>query len=126
MVEDMDSTYLSLEQSLTYVGENSTFQKRMTLIFAIQWVVFSFMVNAMAFFFHSPVFRCRVPLTDTFEPCSQSTACELSPNDYQVFSEGSQVSIVDDFNLYCSRSGYISQAQSLFFLGGFFSGFVFT
>jgi hypothetical protein len=122
-VNDMESTFLTLDRSLLYVGDNSTFQKRITLILAIQWISFSFMVNTMAYFFHSPVFRCRVPLTDTFEPCSHNTVCKLSPGDYQVYQEGNQQSIADEFALYCSRSGDIYQAESLFFLGGFLSGY---
>ena len=38
MVRDMDSTFLTMEKALLYVGDNSTFQKRITWILAIQWV----------------------------------------------------------------------------------------
>jgi len=38
MVNDMESTFLTLNKSLLYVGDNSTFQKRITWILAIQWV----------------------------------------------------------------------------------------
>lgn len=76
---DMENTFLTLDKSLLYVGDNSTFQKRITLILAIQWISFSFMVNSMAFYFRSPNFSCRVPLTDIYYACSQSIACKLGP-----------------------------------------------
>jgi hypothetical protein len=38
MVNDMESTFLTIDKSLLYVGDNSTFQKRITWILAIQWV----------------------------------------------------------------------------------------
>ena len=89
----MESTFLTLDKSLLYVGDNSTFQKRITLILAIQWISFSFMVNTMAFFFHSPVFQCRVPDTDIFYTCSQNTACQLPHSLFRVVQSGSQQSI---------------------------------
>lgn len=42
------------------------------------------MVNSMAYFFRSPNFACRVPLTDIFYACSQISACKLHPGDYKV------------------------------------------
>ena len=123
-INDMESTFLTLDKSLLYVGDNSTFQKRITLILAIQWISFSFMVNTMAFFFHSPVFHCRIPLTDIFYTCSQNTACDLPPQNFRVLDSGSQQSISEEFELFCSRSGDIYQAESLFFFGGFISGYI--
>jgi hypothetical protein len=41
MVNDMGSTFINMKRSFEYVGDNSTFQKRITIILAIQWV-FSF------------------------------------------------------------------------------------
>ena len=87
-VNDMESTFLTLDRSLLYVGDNSTFQKRITWLLAIQWVSFSFMVNTMAFFFHSPSFKCRTPGTDFYEDCSESSVCS-NRYDY-IASSGSQ------------------------------------
>lgn len=84
----MENTFLTLDKSLLYVGDNSTFQKRITLILAIQWISFSFMVNTMAFFFRSPSFTCRIPLTDIFYTCTESTACERAPGDYRIIQPG--------------------------------------
>ena len=120
----MESTFLTLDKSLEYVGDNSTFQKRITLILGIQWISFSFMVNTMAFFFHSPVFQCRIPLTDIFYTCTQNTACILPSSDFKVLQSGSQQSIAEEFHLFCDRSGDIYQLESLFFFGGFISGYL--
>lgn len=38
MVNDMESTFINMKRSFEYVGDNSTFQKRITIILAIQWV----------------------------------------------------------------------------------------
>jgi len=38
MVRDMSSTFLTIDKALLYVGDNSTFQKRITWILVIQWV----------------------------------------------------------------------------------------
>ena len=38
MVNDMESTFVNMKRSFQYVGDNSTFQKRITLILVIQWV----------------------------------------------------------------------------------------
>ncbi len=35
----MESTFINMKRSFEYVGDNSTFQKRITLILAIQWVL---------------------------------------------------------------------------------------
>ena len=34
----MDTTYINMKRSFEYVGDNSTFQKRITAILVIQWV----------------------------------------------------------------------------------------
>ena len=80
-----------MNKSLLYVGDNSTFQKRITWILAIQWVIikimkisFSFMVNSMAYFFRSPSFMCRVPVTDIYFACSQTIACKLNENYFKI------------------------------------------
>jgi hypothetical protein len=82
------------------------------------------MVNSMAYFFRSPNFSCRVPLTDIFYSCSQTTACRLKEGDFQIISSQSPLSIVEEFGLYCSSSSLIYQAEGLFFLGGFISGYL--
>lgn len=82
------------------------------------------MVNSMAYFFRSPNFSCRVPLTDIFYACSQTTACRLHPADFQIVASQSPLSIVEEFGLYCGLSSVIYQAEGLFFLGGFISGFL--
>jgi hypothetical protein len=87
-------------------------------------ISFSFMVNSMAYFFRSPNFACRVPLTDIFYACSQTSACRLHPKDFQIINSQSSVSIVEEFGLYCGLSELIYQTEMLFFIGGFFSGFI--
>jgi hypothetical protein len=82
------------------------------------------MVNSMAYFFRSPNFACRVFFTDIFYACSQTSACRLRPNDFQIINSQSSVSIVEEFGLYCGQSELIYQTEMLFFIGGFFSGFI--
>jgi hypothetical protein len=82
------------------------------------------MVNSMAYFFRSPNFACRVPLTDIFYACSQTSACRLHPNDFQILTSQSPLSIVEEFGLYCGKSSLIYRTEGLFFLGGFISGFL--
>jgi len=40
------------------------------------------MVNSIAFFFKTPVFLCKVPLTDIFIVCTQAIACPLINTDF--------------------------------------------
>ena len=141
MVNDMESTFINMKRSFQYVGDNSTFQKRITLILAIQWVpfftikiAFSFMVNSIAFFFKTPVFLCKVPLTDIFIACTQIIACPLINTDFvKIRTSGTdqlfnfyQVSISEEFHLYCDNSDLAPWAQSAFFFGGFISGYLFS
>ncbi len=38
IVNDMESTFINMKRSFDYVGDNSTFQKRITAILVVQWV----------------------------------------------------------------------------------------
>lgn len=64
-----------MKKSFEYVGDNSTFQKRITSILVVQWIAFSYMVNSMAVLFRSPNFLCKVPLTDKWISCTAREAC---------------------------------------------------
>lgn len=90
------------------------------------------MVNAMAFFFRTPTYLCRIPLTDYFIHCSQSTACNTPLIDMQavyshegLFHNFNQVSITEEFSLTCDNASWAPFSQSMFFLGGFLSGYLF-
>ncbi len=71
-----------MKKSFEYVGDNSTFQKRITSILVVQWIAFSYMVNSMAFLFRSPTFLCRIPLTDLWFPCHAADACKYIDTGY--------------------------------------------
>jgi hypothetical protein len=78
----MENTYIDMNKSFEYVGDNSKFQKRITTILVIQWIAFSYMVNSMAFLFRSPTFLCRIPLADLWIPCYASDACKYINTEY--------------------------------------------
>lgn len=92
------------------------------------------MVNSIAFFFKTPVFLCKVPLTDIFIVCNQTIACPLMDSGMVKIKTSSadeffnfyQVSISEEFQLYCNRSDYAPWAQSAFFFGGLISGYLFS
>lgn len=92
------------------------------------------MVNSIAFFFKTPVFLCKVPLTDIFIVCNQSIACPLIDSGMVKIKTSSadqffnfyQVSISEEFQLYCAKSDYAPWAQSAFFFGGLISGYLFS
>lgn len=77
----MEHAFIDMKKSFEYVGDNSTFQKRITTILVIQWIVFSYMVNSMAYLFRSPTFLCRLPFTDIYYTCDHKTACYFLQHD---------------------------------------------
>lgn len=108
MVDDMANSFIDMKKSFEYVGDNSTFQKRITTIMVVQWIAFSYMVNSMAFLFRAPTFRCRIPLTDFYMPCHQNVACQYIDTEFvKVVYETTnylnfnQKSITEEFNLIC-------------------------
>ena len=129
----MANSFIDMKKSFEYVGDNSTFQKRITTILFVQWIAFSYMVNSMAFLFRAPTFQCRVPLTDFFVACHQSLACQFIGTDFvKVIYENSnylhfnQKSITQEFDLICEDEHLAPISQSIFFLGGFLSGYLFS
>ena len=84
------------------------------------------MVNSMAYFFRTPSFSCRIPLTEIYFSCTHNTACALGEELYRVDppEDSGQVSISQEFGMFCDHSDRISIVQGLFFLGGFFSGYL--
>lgn len=121
-----------MKKSFDYVGDNSTFQKRITTILVIQWIVFSYMVNSMAYLFRSPTFLCRLPLTEIFFSCDPKLACYnlehgLAKIVYKnTLFDFNQVSITQEYNLVCGLEYWAPFSQSMFFLGGFCSGYLFS
>lgn len=111
MIDDMANSYIDMKKSFEYVGDNSTFQKRITWIFVLQWIGFSYMVNSMAVLFRSPSFKCRIPLTDLWFPCYASEACKYLDSGYVKMDFDSpgkwfsthQVSITEQFGLVCGQ-----------------------
>ena len=133
IVDDMTNSFIDMKKSFEYVGDNSTFQKRITTILFVQWIAFSYLVNSMAFLFRAPTFRCRIPLTDSYMPCHQNIACPFINTDFvQVVFETSnnlnfnQVSITEEFGLICADERWAPFSQSMLFLGGFLSGYLFS
>ena len=134
MVDDMANSYIDMKKSFEYVGDNSTFQKRITTILFVQWIAFSYLVNSMAFLFRAPTFRCRIPLTDFYVPCHQTIACKFIDNSDHVkvvyetstYLDFNQVSITEEFRLICDDEAWAPFSQSMFFLGGFLSGYLFS
>lgn len=87
----------------------------------------------MAFLFRSPNYSCRIPLTDLWIPCHARDACKFIHSDFvKVNFENSswfnlyQVSITEQFGLICENEAWAPFAQSMFFLGGFISGYLFS
>lgn len=130
----MANSYIDMKKSFEYVGDNSTFQKRITWILVLQWIGFSYMVNSMAVLFRTPSFKCRIPLTSFWLTCEAADACRNINSDRVRMDfdrsggwlNSHQVSITEEFGLYCGQETWISFSQSMFFLGGFFSGYIFS
>lgn len=99
----MPNTFIDLNKSFEYVGDNSTFQKRITLILSIQWVAFTFIVMGMSYVFRSPKFEC-VDSNGVGTMCAQEVACNhIKYGTQQVrIDYPSQYSIIEEFGLICS------------------------
>lgn len=66
----MENSFIDLNESFIYVGDNSIFQKRITMILAMQWISFTFLVMGMTYVFRTPVFYC-FDAAEHKVPCSQ-------------------------------------------------------
>jgi hypothetical protein len=70
----MENSFIDLNQSFIYVGDNSIFQKRITMILSLQWISFTFLVMGMTYVFRAPTFFCLDGKGGKV-PCSQDVAC---------------------------------------------------
>lgn len=118
----MENSFIDLNQSFIYVGDNSIFQKRITMILSIQWISFTFLVMGMTYVFRAPIFYCLDGAGGRVA-CSQEVAC-LNPDNVEIYP--SSVSIIEEFELICKRDNLVAFTQSLLFLGGFLSGYIFS
>jgi hypothetical protein len=124
-VYQMDKAFIDIDRSFQYVGDNSRYQQRVTLILSLQYCLFSFTVMCISFFFKKPHFYCS-PLGQPFSECSEAEFCRLQELDpSRVFTNpGQHVSIAEHFELYCQKDRFVWLAECGFFAGGFLSGFV--
>ena len=93
------------------------------MILSMQWISFTFLVMGMTYVFRAPVFYCPDG-SGGRKPCSQDEACYNGyPLDvvYPI-----SVSIIQEFGLICQKDNYVAFTQSLLFLGGFLSGYIFS
>ena len=93
------------------------------MILSIQWISFTFLVMGMTYVFRAPVFYCPDGAGGRI-PCSQDVAC-LNINNVDV-AYPSSISIIEEFGLICHKDNYVAFTQSLLFLGGFMSGYIFS
>jgi hypothetical protein len=78
----MENSFIDLNASFEYVGDNSIFQKRITMILSIQWISFTFLVMGMTYVFRAPTFYCLDGNGGKI-PCSQDSAC-LNINNVEI------------------------------------------
>lgn len=125
----MHNTFIDLNKSFEYVGDNSTAQKRITWILSIQWVAFTFMVMGMTYIFRPPKFF-YTPLGGKQTPCSEEIYCHYrdNPNStVEILADYSnKTTLSKEFELVCERKTLVVLAESMFFTGGLVSGYLFS
>ncbi|EGR27677.1 major facilitator superfamily protein, putative [Ichthyophthirius multifiliis] len=123
-VYNMKHTFISLEQSYEYVGDNSRFQQRITWILSFQWIFYSLLVMGSPMIFRTPKFECKQQANDQFKYCAEETVCYLIDKgltDY--YRTTSFRSISQEFKLYCGDKYLVGIAQSGLFLGFGMNGY---
>jgi hypothetical protein len=50
-VHNMKNAFITLDQAFDYVGDNSSYQKKVTFILSVQWLCYSFFVMGMPILF---------------------------------------------------------------------------
>jgi len=76
-----ESTFISIEQSLDYIGDNSKYSKRMLSLFAFYWLWYGFFVLGIGLFVNKNiVFFCRTADDNIFYECAPELACSLPSN----------------------------------------------
>lgn len=54
----MRNAFVTMDQAFDYVGDNSSYQKRITTILSFQWLFYSFFVMGMPVILETPFFYC--------------------------------------------------------------------
>ncbi|CAD8099970.1 unnamed protein product [Paramecium primaurelia] len=109
---NMKRAFVTLDQAFEYVGDNSKYQQRITLLLCIQFLFYSFFVMGMPYLLQNPSKYC----TDGI--CIEYPNCNNRIDSLIGFD-----SIAKEFGLFCNgRKAFIA---ALFFVGQMFGGFTF-
>ncbi len=96
-IDDVPLKYLKLTaKALEFVGDNSTYQKRIIYVFSIQWALFAFITMGLPLLLVKPLFLCQDG--DRMYRCYEEEACD---HKFIIDTDRSESSISLDFGLYC-------------------------
>lgn len=109
----MRHSFITLDQAFDYVGDNSRYQQRITLLLSLQFLFYSFFVMGMPYLLIMPKF-----CTDNY--CSDTPICDSSLVEVIGFDN-----IIKEFKLYCGNKGKVSFIAASFFIGQMVGGFTF-
>ena len=117
----MEHTIISIDKALEFVGDNSTYQKRVMFLFSLQWVFYSFFMMGLPFLFATPSLTCPIQNIENpnaeiiYKPCFEAEACQTKG--FAIDTVNSDPSITLEFGLICSDRIFIAICESLFFVG---------
>ena len=105
---------LSLEKAIIKAGNAHTYQKRLILLFGVQWMLCSMVFCVNNYLFQHPIDLCSNKNTEPFV-CTDEQACS---GEYEYgFSEQSPASLTTEFSLICGQASYQDLGESAIFLG---------
>ncbi|KAL4465980.1 hypothetical protein ABPG74_004217 [Tetrahymena malaccensis] len=125
IVNDMTKTFIDLNKSYIYVGDNSRFQQRITWILSFQWIFYSMLVMISPIMFQPPKFECDYYNQNIYVTCQEEGVCGIinsGKGKFRIIDKDQ--SIASEFDLYCDKAPLVSIAQSIIFAGYFVAGLV--
>ena len=104
-----DQTYISVEQAMMYVGDNSTYSKRIIFLMSVMWMPYAFLVTGISLFLDvNASFYCMDGLTGTNQPCDKQAACASGR---EIVLKPDKT-IVNEFKLICNKAYLIAWISS--------------
>jgi len=114
-VKRPQNTYITVDQALQYTGDNSTYSKRILIFMSSYWIWYCMLAMGMPLFLGGKIaYYCLNPLTNEYERCSESVACDES--NATPFIVMPRDTIIAEFNLVCKRSYLIAYIGSMIYL----------
>lgn len=111
-------TFISLDQAMNYVGDNSQYAKNAIAFVSLFWVWYGCLSTGLGIFLGADfTLRCRSRRSQTFAPCDYSDACRhFNLRDIEVLPAHT---LRSDFKLICEQEYLVGRLASTIFLTNF-------